>query len=170
MQALYNQSIISLNPNQLLTLRLIWLLYVGPFFFNSLLSPFGVIANTSFSLLLIPVEMKDDPLFKALGVIAVVSFFEVICDSFAFWLIASTLFSLCSEMFFDNTGVIALCLYLISLFFSCSNKNDRFPSFSFYLFSLLNFSLAFKRLCLISEAFLIRSISRTFVLIADLDE
>ena len=155
---------------QFLTFRFIWLLYVGPFFFSSLFSPFGVIASTSFSLLLIPPEIKDEPLFIARGVIVVVSFFDVICDSFAFWLIASTLFSLCSEMFFESTGVRFLCLSFSSLFFSCSNKNDRFPSFSFSLFYFPYFSLTFNRLCFISDAFLIKSISSIFVLIPDFDE
>lgn len=155
---------------QFLTFRFIWLLYVGPFFFSSLFSPFGVIASTSFSLLLIPPEIKDEPLFIARGVIVVVSFFDVTCDSFAFWLIASTLFSLCSEMFFESTGVRFLCLSFSSLFFSCSNKNDRFPSFSFSLFYFPYFSLTFNRLCLISDAFLIKSISSSFVLIPDFDE
>ena len=91
---------------------------MGPFFFRSLFYPFGVIASTYFSLLLIPAEMNDEPLFMALGVIVVVSFFDVIWDSFAFWLIAYTLLSLCSEMFFESTGVRFLCFSFSSLFFS----------------------------------------------------
>jgi len=98
------------------------------FFFISLLSPFGVNAKTYFNLLFIDVELNDVPLLPARGVI-VVSFFEIIFDSFVLWFIAYTLFSLCSEMFFDTTGVKFL-FYLIYVFFSCcSYKNDRLLSF-----------------------------------------